>query len=349
MILPFLAVVKKELGSVIRDRTIVISILIQLFIASFSSALLLGMLSLYDADTIMQYSGAGLKIGVVYSESNSSESILLQSFMRQRGIQAMPYTTLSDATDAFYGREVLAIVDAPQNADGITQINLYLPESDTISSLIRMVIQEPLKQYENYLRAEKGIEVRYADLAGKPSTSFEFVYSVLIPMLMFFPAFVAGSMTVDSITEEVENNTLQTLLSAPLTINGMISAKVVASVILACLQCIAWLGLLQLNGIAIANTGWILILALIIAGITAISASLAAILLRDRERSQFIYSLMLLATAAISILLNLSPITTLSRLAIGDTYTGGWNVVVFGAFLAGLYLLLVKLSRRLAV
>ena len=52
MIYPFLAIVKKELGSVLRDRTIVISILIQFFIASFSSGLLLGMLSLYDADTI---------------------------------------------------------------------------------------------------------------------------------------------------------------------------------------------------------------------------------------------------------------------------------------------------------
>ena len=47
--IPFLAVVKKEIGSVIRDRTILIAILLQLFIASFSSALLLGMLSLYDA------------------------------------------------------------------------------------------------------------------------------------------------------------------------------------------------------------------------------------------------------------------------------------------------------------
>ena len=57
MIFPVLAVVKKELTSVVRDGTIVISILIQLFIASFSSGLLLGMLSLYDADTIVQFGG----------------------------------------------------------------------------------------------------------------------------------------------------------------------------------------------------------------------------------------------------------------------------------------------------
>jgi hypothetical protein len=56
---------------------------------------------------------------------------------------------------------------------------------------------------------------------------------------------------------------------------------------------------------------------------------------------------MLLAAAAISTLLNLSPITAMSRLAIGDAYTNGWNVAVFAAFLGGLYFILTKLSRRL--
>ncbi len=344
MIIPFLAVIKKELGSVIRDRTIIISILIQLFIASFSSALLLGMLSLYDADTIMKFGGAGINIGAVNSSNN-----VLGLLMSQRGLHIIPYATLADATNAFHHGEVIAIVDVPQDANGITEINLYLPDSDTASSLIRMVIQEPLKQYENILRAEKGIEVRYADLGGKPSTSFEFVYSVLLPMLMFFPAFVAGSMSVDSITEEVENNTLQTLLSAPLTINWMIGAKIAASVILASMQCIAWLALLQLNSIIIQNEGWILLLAVIIAGITSTFAAMGAVVLKDRERSQFIYSLALLAAAAISTLLKLSPITTLSRLAIGDYYTSGWNVMVFAAFLVGLHLLLLKVSRHLLI
>jgi ABC-type Na+ efflux pump permease subunit len=155
-------------------------------------------------------------------------------------------------------------------------------------------------------------------------------------------------MSVDSLTEEVENNTLQTLLSAPLSLNAMISAKITSSVIIAILQCMAWLSLLRLNGIAFENTGWILMLALIVAGITSTAAVLGAVLLKDRERSQFIYSLSLLAATAVSTLLNASPITTLSRLAVGDAYTGGWNVSIFAVVLAALYFLLWKVSRRLA-
>ncbi len=342
MITPFLAVVKKELVSVIRDRTIVISILIQLFIASFSSALLLGMLSLYDSDTIMRFSGTGIKIGMV-GESP------LSSFVSQRGLTVVPFATLSEAEAVFFQNGVSAIFFIPEGARDIAEIKLYLPDNEAVSSIIRMVVQEPLKQYENYLREQNGVEVRYGELKGKPSTSFEFIYSVLLPMLMLFPAFVSGSMSVDSLTEEVENNTLQTLLSAPLSLNAMISAKITSSVIIAIVQCIAWLSLLRLNEIDIQNSGWILLLALIVAGITSTFAVLGAVLLKDRERSQFIYSLSLLAAAAISTLLNVSPITALSRLAIGDAYTGGWNVAVFAVFLAGLYFLLLKLSRRLVV
>ena len=342
--IPFLALVKKELGSVFRDRTIIIAILIQLFIASFSSALLLGMFSLYDADTVLRYSRSWIRIGVVESVDHP-----LSTFLQERGLTVLPFGTLTEAESAFYERRISAIVDTPQAANDITEIKLYLPDSDTISSLIRTVIQEPLKQYENHLRAQEGIEVRYMDLRGEPSTSFEFVYSVLLPILMFFPAFVAGSLSIDSLTEEVENNTLPTLLSAPLTVNGMVGAKISAVLILSSLQCGAWLALLNLNGIAIQNIGWIFLLALIVSGITATFAALGAVLLKDRERSQFIYALVLLSALAISNLLNVSPIITLSRLAIGDHFVSGWNVLLFGIFLAGLYLLLRKASRHIVV
>jgi ABC-type Na+ efflux pump permease subunit len=343
-VIPFLAVVKKELGSVLRDRTILIALLLQLFIASFSSGLLLGMLSLYDADTILRETGSWIKIGLVETAEDPLDTILTE-----RGVTVISFGTLTQAQSAFYAGEIHAIVDIPRDANGITEIKLYLPSSNTVSSLIRVAVQEPLKQYENYLRSQKGVEIHYTDLQGEPSTSFEFVYSVLLPTLMFFPAFVAGSLSIDSLTEEFENNTLQTLLSAPLTVNRMISAKILSVLILSILQCGAWLVLLRLNGIAIQNAGWVFLLALIISGITATSAALAAILLKDRERSQFIYALMLLAAVAVSNLLDLSPIITLSRLAIGDHFISGWNVLSFAIFLTGLYLLLWKVSRRIVI
>lgn len=341
---PFWAVVKRELWTIIRDRTIIIAVLIQFFIASFSSGLFLGMLQLYDVDTILRFSGGAIRIGVVRAEQNQ-----LGAFIAKHGMTVVPFETLEQADAGFRNGQVLAILDTPQEANGITEARIYLPESNTISSIVRMVIQEPLKEYENFLRIQNGVDIRYTDLQGEPSISFEFVYSVLLPLLMFFPAFVAGSLTIDALTEEFENDTMETLLSAPLTVLGMIQAKVFSVVILALAQCGLWLILLKLNGISIQNTAWVFLLALMVSGMTSLSAALAAILLRDRERSQFIYALMLLTTIAVSNLLNISPIVTLSRLAIGDYYTNGWTVAMFAVFLAGLYLLLQKTSRRIMV
>jgi ABC-2 type transport system permease protein len=341
---PFLAVVKRELSSVLRDRTILIAILIQLFVASFSSGLLLSMLSLYDVDTILKFSGARIRVGMIAAADQP-----LEIFLANRGLTVISFETLPQAEAAFYEGRINAIVDTPQATNGLTEVKLYLSDSATRSSLIRTAIQEPLEQYENYLRSQQGIAIHYADLQGKPSTSFEFVYSVLLPLLMLFPAFVGGSLSIDSLTEEVENNTIQTLLSAPLTVNGLVAAKILSVVILSFVQCGAWLVLLKANGIAIQNIGWVFLLALIISGITSTSAALCAILLKDRERSQFVYALMLLVAVASGNLLNLSPIVTLSRLAIGDHFISGWNVALFAVFLTGLYMLLSRVSRRIVV
>jgi ABC-2 type transport system permease protein len=71
------------------------------------------------------------------------------------------------------------------------------------------------------------------------------------------------------------------------------------------------------------------------------------VMFKDRERSQFVYSLSLLALIAISYLLNVSPVKTLSRLAIGDPFTNGWDVAVFALFLAALLVVLSRFTRRL--
>ena len=335
------AVIKKELASVARDSTIIIAILIQLFIASFSSALLMGMLSLYDADTIMQVGGGSIRVGLVGDPQTP-----LRGYLSAQKIQSEFFPGLEEAQAAMFQNQVSAIIAVPAAGQG-QNIQLYLPNSDTVSSLVRMIIQEPLKQYENHLRRQAGMEVRYTDLKGLPTTSFEFMYSALIPILMFFPAFVAGSMSIDSLTEETENNTLQTLLSTPISINGIISAKIIAAMLLAVMQCAAWLTLLGLNGVEIHNPGWILLLATLIAGLTSTAAATAAAFLRDRERSQFVYSLALMSAVTISTLLDISPIKTISRLAVGDYFTSGWNVLIFGAALILAWLVLLRASRRL--
>jgi len=331
----FFAIVKRELRAVVRERTIIIALVIQLFIASFSSALLIGLLSLYDPESIGVYARVNLGVGLVGANAE------LTNILRERGIRVTPYATLPAAQAAYEQNTLDTILVAPNDGVNPVEMKLFLPRAEAKSSVILMVLQDALKRYENSLRGERGIEVRYTNLRGLPPTTFEFLYSLILPVLMLFPAFVAGSMVVDSLSEELENNTLETLLTAPLSLNTIVGGKLVAAWLLALAQCVAWLALLRLNRIAIENVALVLALALITAGIVTSASAFVAIAFKDRERSQFVYSLLVLVGASASFVFDASPIKTLTRLATADYFTSARDLAGFalalGVMLAALW------------
>ena len=211
-----------------------------------------------------------------------------------------------------------------------------MPKSESRSTMILMILKESLKKYENYLREKLGVHVRYSDIKGTHPTTYEFLYAIIIPTLMFFPAFVTGSMVIDSISEELENHTLETLWAAPLSLNLIFGAKIAAALVLAVVQCALWPVLLHFNGIAVQNLGLVLLLATVVAAINAVGAAFIAAYFKDRERSQFMYSLFILMAAGTSYFLDASPITLMTRLATGAYDTGILDVATYAILLSAL-------------
>jgi ABC-2 type transport system permease protein len=210
-----------------------------------------------------------------------------------------------------------------------------------------MLLKEPMERYENYLRDQNGVALRYQDVKGKPFTTYEFLYTIIIPILMFFPAFIAGSMVIDSIAEEIENKTLETLLSAPVSINWVTGAKIIASVVVGVFQCVLWVVLLGFNGFAIQNVGMILLLSMMATGIIAMIALMVALVFRDRERSQFIYSLVILVTFTMAYFVSPSPFALVARLATGDPYVNGFQLVYYLAALVVLAAITPFITKKL--
>ncbi len=338
----FLALMKRDLASVARERTILIAILIQLFIASFSSALLLGLLSLYDPDAVSVSARVNLRVGIVGALSDA-----LVPFLRERGVQVVRYDNLDDAVGGYQQNQVDAVVMTPNASNDIVTLDLYVPRAEARASLIQLVLQEPLRRYENVLRAERGIVTRYADLKGAPPTTFEFLYSVILPVLLFFPAFVAGNLVADSLSEEFELNTIETLLAAPISWSTVVGAKILAAVLLALAQCALWLALLRLNGTALENLPLLWVMGGVLAGMYGVAAAFIAVWFKNREQAQFVYALALMGALGASYLFGVSPLTMIARLAIGDAYTGAGNVLVYVVFLGVMVLALgVMLTRR---
>jgi ABC-type Na+ efflux pump permease subunit len=324
---PFLAILKKELRSVVEERTIMIAITIQLFVASFASVLVVGLVAFYDPNSIAQNARIAIEAGVVGDRDGTLTSIL-----RQSNVRVTHYSSLQEARVAVEEGLVDAGLFIPVDAaegSGIIQGQLLLPKSDSLSTVISMVLQPSLKGYENHLRQERGVDVRYTDVTGRPSTTYEFRYTVVVPILMLFPAFVAGSMVVDSISEEYETRTMEMLRTAPVSMGTILGGKIAAGLVLAVVQCVLWLVLLRVNGTRVQRPLLVVLLGSIVAADVSMGSALIAILFRERERAQFVYSVGIPLVAGTLYLLGLSPTTMIARLATGDAYTGIVDLWVF--------------------
>ena len=340
----FFVLLRKELKSIKKEKTIIFAILIQLFVASFSSVMLMGMMSFYDPTTIGDNSPINLKVGIV----GHTYSPIVHFIEREDNLTVARFGDLDSAQQAFQSGRVDVVMTIPHSNGGIVDMDLFLPESDTQSTIALMALNDPLKEAESYLRRMNGIEMNYTDIEGESHTSYEFLYSIIIPLLMFFPALIAGSIVIDTISEELEHKTLDTLWAAPVSLHQIFSSKIFAAILTAFVQCVLWIMLLQFNTFSVENFPNVLSLSVIIAATIACGAALIGLHFKDRERAQFVYSIALLFTAGLSYLLDPSPFNLITRLATGNHNVGVPEVSFYLIPLTAVGVVFILISKRLA-
>jgi len=343
----FWILMRRELRSIRKEKTIVFAMLIQFFIAMFSSIMLVGMMSFYDPTTIGENSPVQLKVGVVGVVGHASSQIA-SIIDDPKNVQIESYSDIDDAEREFRAGKIDAIMSIPLPEAGILDMDLFLPESDTESTIILMALNEPLKNAEEYLREQNGIDMNFTDIEGKSHTSYEFLYSIIIPLLMFFPALIAGSIVIDTVSEELEHKTLDTLWAAPVSLNNIFSSKIFAAITTALIQCVLWIILLRLNTFYVENFANVLCLSIIIASIISFGAAIIGLYYKDRERAQFVYSISLLLATGISYLFDPSPFNLITRLATGSHFVGLSEVAFYLIPLAAIGFLFFFTSKKLA-
>lgn len=338
----FRVLLGRELKSIGREKTIMFAIMIQFVIASLSSILMVGIMAFYDPSSISANTNAHVRLGLVQEVTSP-----LPNYLMQKGVRVKSFGDMTSAKAAFQAGQVDAVMRVPDPQNGVVNVQLVLPQLDTSQTVILMLLQDPLKKYENYLRGENGIQLNYTGLNGKSGNSFEFLYSIIVPILMLFPALIAGSIIIDTICEEFENKTFETLMASPVSLKQIFSAKVASAVVVAAAQVVLWVGLLRLNGTLVFNPLIVILIAVCAAAVIALIAAFVAIYFKDRERSQFIYSMVLVAVVAGSTFAGLSPITLITRLA---SNTGSINylpVILYPVLLAVFALIFFTFSKKL--
>jgi ABC-type Na+ efflux pump permease subunit len=251
---------------------------------------------------------------------------------------------LSTAVAALGQRKLAAVIYVPDtrpDAQDPVKITLYSLQNDLQTAIVDVKLKEIFLKYEQELRNirsdrlhEKVIELHIQKTSGG-GDFFEFVYGLLIPLLVFMPAIIASALVIDLITEEYQHETLETLLSTPITFVEVVWGKVLACELIVPIQAGAWLLLLMLNGIAIKNAILILLQVLVSSLILILLATLTALHYRERTAAQFIFSTALVIVILFSLALPVNPLNLITRLAVGTAgmeqwlLLGGTMLVIF--------------------
>ncbi|HDJ37930.1 MAG TPA: ABC transporter permease, partial [Methanosarcinales archaeon] len=239
-----LLIAKKDLRGLFSERTLVLTILLQLAIASFSSFLVVGLTSFYDPGALADEDLAGINIGLAYrsevtlnnstirDEKNVNET-LLYHLIDESKLSPVSYPDYSGAGSGFYEGEIDGIVLVPNvaiNGSDLIEIHIYLPETDFKSTILMLQLKEPLERLERYVREIRTkrlpnytpIDLNILNLPERSSNHyFEFIYVALIPLLVFTPAFISGGLVIDLITEEFERKTIDLILVTPTTFSEL--------------------------------------------------------------------------------------------------------------------------------
>jgi ABC-2 type transport system permease protein len=318
-----LVLARRTLGSLRSEKTIVLALVIQLFIAGFSSFLVVGLVSLYDPGSTE--SGAlDVEVGVT---GNASAEVAT-AIASDDGRSAVPYESQSTASAAFQRGEVQALVHATQQPSGRILVEATAPEGSFRTTLVVTELKDALSTLEREQRATFSHRLERQPIALPPEEQsnpyFSFTYTVLLPLLAFLPAFISGSVMADSLAEEAERGTLELLRVAPLSLRDVVDGKAIALVGLAPAQVALWLALLSYNGTAVANPVAVLALVAGVAAVLVAGGAALALRIGARREAQLLYSFVALGAFGAASLLPQSPQNLVARLAVDSPTTLTW-------------------------
>ncbi|GGL30412.1 hypothetical protein GCM10009037_12630 [Halarchaeum grantii] len=327
-----LVVARRELASLGREKTIVLALAIQLFVAAFSSFLVVGLVSLYAPGAT-----AGAYVVTVGVAGNASGD--LAPVVDAGGARtAIEYENPALARAAFEEGTVDAYVVAERAPSGRTHVDAVAPEGSFETTLVVTQLKDALTDYERQRRAELADRLDRQPLDLPPERGgnpyFGFTYTVLVPVLAFLPAFISGSIAADSVAEELDRGTFELLRVAPLSVADIVDGKALAFVAIAPAQAACWFAFLALNGTPLGHPVAVLGLVAAVSAVLVGAGIATALLAPKRREAQLVYSFGALAAFGAASLLPESPQNVVAKLAIGSPTTVTW-LSVAGALALG--------------
>jgi ABC-type Na+ efflux pump permease subunit len=319
-----MAVAGKDLRDILRERSILASLVVQLFVAGFSTFLSVGLTGLYDPSSVEAFPRAEVGYAGPAGDFHGFDEYLGQ----ERNIQLVP-TTAEGGLQAFRDGRLAALVEETLDPGGTRTVTLLMADGTLQTTLLLTQVKGLLQDYEHDLRQgtqdRLGQEVLRIDApAGGRAASFGFTYGTLLPLLVLTPVFLSGAIAGDAFVQEAQTRTLLLLRASPLSVTGVLAGKLLVPIVLAPVQVLLWIGLLRLNGIVVHTLWAVLLLCTLLALLLASLGVALATWVRKEGQVQASYALVVLLMAVASLLLPHDVLNLVALLASGSPPATAW-------------------------
>ncbi len=317
----------KDLRSIAREKTFILSFMLILFISSFINIISAGLAVLYGSG----YYGK-VKIGLV-GDAPVFES--LANPIKFEDIQ----TGLKFLSEG----KIDALLVFNENITGRNNIRLYLPKEEIRAVKSIPYLRKVLMEYQDKLRLINGypvLNIRVYDKHGSAlkipeglSLQFKFIYVVIIPMLAILSAIISSMYLIDIICEEFETRSIE-VLSTVARLDEVISGKFLPSFIIFLILTCSWIVVVNANNVYVDFLLTLyssLSLYILMASISLI----VSIYVKNREKSQLLFSLIIIPLIILFLIFENSPIHVIVLSAISVLNFACFVYLAFsGVFLA---------------
>ena len=301
-----LVIAKKDLKSLFREKTVVLTLLLLVALSSLSQIVATGLVFLYNPSFEFK-----ARIGLVGNAP-----------IFERVANPMRFENLSSALNGLRKGYVDAVVVLNENPKGVNYVEVYVPKEEVKSIRVIPYLKRVFEEYQTVLRELNGIpvlNVRSYDTEGRPisvpegiSLKFRFIYVVLIPTVIVLCGIIVGIYTIDVLYEELK--TSEVLLTS-VGVRDVVIGKIVAVFTVSLMLTLVWILGFVANGVNVS-------IASVFPSLTfcILSSSIAMMVFgfsESREQAHLIYSLLFIPLILSFLTFTPSPLSLSVRLSLG--------------------------------
>ena len=287
-------IMKRELKLLAKERSFMLLVVIELLLLVSSNLFGIGYLLIANPQSSEAADFSPLVSIAVVTDTPYP----FQKVMRRTNAVMVFYDDFYRAHDDFMGGGMDAIiVGSVDISHGRSSLDIHIPENSPKANLIKITAKDITEKLEEIVRRDRiaGLapEIKSMNINDNvpfsPSSEIYFIFT--LPLLLFLPSLISGSLVIDNITEEIEKKTLINLKRAPLGNWDIVFGKLAAVVAVAMLQCFAWLAIIGTTQVRIENAFWVVALFSLYAIVFSCIGAILALKLKSQRVSQIAFTM----------------------------------------------------------